>query len=105
MRRALWKAEVSCMWRVLVENREKLNMLVEALLAQETLNRAEFVALMDEGKMPDGDEADKPRAVAQILEEARRTAATETEEKTEDESGPEAYRPPEEKDDTVYLND
>ena len=99
--------------QILRENREKLDMLVEALLAQETLNRAEFVALMDEGKMPDGSDADKPRNMDQILGKNR-----ENEEKADPEENGAAganpdtgcqndggFRPIQEEDKTEYLND
>ena len=56
---------------ILEANREKMEMLVQALLTQETLNRTEFVALMDQGIMPDGTEMDKPRDVRQILADAK----------------------------------
>ncbi len=56
--------------QILEEKRDRLDMLVQALLAQETLNRSEFVALMDEGIMPEGDGADKPRTVAEVLQES-----------------------------------
>ena len=68
---------------ILKENRGRLDMLVEALLAQETLNRAEFVALMDEGKMPEGSDEDKPRVISEILKESSR----ETEGNEEKETG------------------
>ncbi len=106
---------------ILEAHRDRMEMLISALLAQETLNRAEFVALMDEGIMPDGSDADKPRSVSQILEEAAasrqaseetapETAAaeeTEAEETAPEKDGklPEGYRPAPEKDDTEYLND
>ena len=87
--------------QILQENREKMEMLVEALMAQETLNRAEFVALMDQGIMPDGSDPDKPREVRQILAEAKQ----EEPEKDGESSGPEGYRPTPEEDRTEYLND
>ena len=103
---------------ILQQNRGKLAMLVDALIAQETLNRAEFVALMDEGKMPDGSDADKPRSLDQILGKDRkaesRTGETEktgsTDETAETPAGgehalPEGYQLPREEDHTEYLND
>ena len=72
----------------------------------ETLNRAEFVALMDEGRMPDGSEADKPRSVQQILDEAKQEQAAQEQQETQDPAhAPEGYQPAPEKDDTEYLND
>ena len=86
---------------ILRQNREKLDQLVEALLAQETLNRAEFVALMDEGIMPSGSTEDKPRNLNEILGEARAEEGP----KIEDKEEPEGYRPVPEEDRTDYLND
>ena len=101
---------------ILRKNKDKLDMLTEALLKQETLNRAEFVALMDEGKMPDGSDTDKPRQLDQILadrkaeeaaERKAEEAATETvrPDGTEDPVPPDYYQPPAEEDKTEYLND
>lgn len=81
---------------ILRENRDKMDMLVDALLKQETLNRAEFVALMDEGIMPDGTRQDKPRSVREILQDAQ----------AEEPMTPVAgFAPAPEKDQTEYLND
>ena len=96
---------------ILRQNKDKLDMLVEALLAQETLNRAEFTALMDEGKMPDGSDQDKPRLLNQILQEKQQSEENVPEEnqeaggETEERSELEGYHPAPEKDDTEYLND
>ena len=98
---------------ILEKNRDRMEMLVEALLAQETLNRAEFVALMDQGIKPDGSDGDKPRGLQQILEDAGKeeNAAPENGETAEhapeeEPSAPsEGYRPAPEKDSTEYLND
>lgn len=87
---------------ILRENKDRLDMLVKALLAQETLNRAEFVALMDEGKMPEGSDEDKPRVISEILKESSRKTEEAEKAAEEDLSG---YQPPEEEDRTEYLND
>ncbi len=107
--------------RILEENRDRMEMLVEALMSQETLNRAEFTALMNEGIMPDGSDADKPRSVREILaqvnaekqeddaakSEAESAGGQEESEKTDgNPDGPaEGYQPAPEKDTTEYLND
>ena len=88
--------------QILRENRDRMEMLVEALMAQETLNRAEFVALMDQGIMPDGSEKDKPRGVREILEQEK---AAETEAPEAQGNMPEGYVPAPEEDHTEYLND
>ncbi|MBQ2953586.1 MAG: ATP-dependent zinc metalloprotease FtsH [Clostridia bacterium] len=56
--------------RVLTENREKLDLLVEALLKHETISRKEFVALMETGEMPEITDEGKPRSVREIMEDA-----------------------------------
>ncbi len=100
--------------KILRDNMDRLNMLVDALLQQETLNRAEFVALMDEGIMPSDSDADKPRTVKEILQEssgAQDTVSAEEKaekadsqrEGTEEERSPIPL--PEEEDKTEYLND
>ena len=55
--------------KVLEENRDKLDLLVDALLKHETLSRKEFVALMDTGVMPEITAEDKPRTTDEILEQ------------------------------------
>ena len=57
--------------RVLRENREKLDLLTEALLEHETLSRKEFVALMDTGVMPEITEEGKPRSLKEIIGEEK----------------------------------
>ena len=57
---------------ILSDNKEKLAALTQALLDQETLNRAEFVALMETGTIPtdiSGD--DKPRTAAEIIQQSK----------------------------------
>ena len=95
-------------------NKDKMDLLTEALLSQETLNRAEFVALMDEGKLPEGSKEDKPRTVKEILaesasaeaaaEEPASAGAPEAGAEQKPEEGHDFPLPPE-KDDTHYMND
>jgi len=59
---------------ILREYRDKLMALADALMEQETLNRAEFVALMKSGSVPEGLGDDKPRTTAQVLADAAREA-------------------------------
>ncbi len=104
--------------QILTDNLEKLNLLTDALLQQETLNRAEFVALMDEGIMPSDSSTDKPRSVKEILEasgirtekEPAEIHPGESPAEPDQEDGTEQRdpffpMPPEEKDKTNYLND
>ena len=57
--------------KILRDNQDKLDTLAQALLAQETLNRAEFVSLMDTGVLPENVSDDKPRTTAEILEQEK----------------------------------
>ena len=71
--------------RVLRENRDKLDLLTEALLQHETISRQEFVAMMDTGVMPEITTANKPRSLHEILEQAKAEEAPAEEEKAETE--------------------
>ena len=70
---------------ILREKKDRLDALVDALLQHETLNRAEFLALMDTGAVPDGLGDDKPRTTEQILSESRQESP-----KAEDAQTPES---------------
>ncbi len=61
--------------QILTEKKDRLEQLAQALLEQETLNRAEFVSLMETGSVQEGLGADKPRTA----EEAIRQSAAEAE--------------------------
>lgn len=63
--------------QILKDNKDKLETLAQALLDQETLNRAEFVALMETGVVPEGLDEDKPRTAAEILRQSAETTDTE----------------------------
>ena len=56
---------------VLRENRDKLDLLTDALLQHETLSRQEFVTLMETGVLPEITDAGKPRSLHEILEESK----------------------------------
>ncbi|MBR3764185.1 MAG: cell division protein FtsH, partial [Clostridia bacterium] len=56
--------------QVLRENRERLELMTDALLQHETLSRREFVTLMDTGVMPEITDEGKPRSVKEIMEDA-----------------------------------
>ena len=64
--------------KILSDNLDKLEMLTQALLEQETLNRAEFVSLMETGKMPEGTKEDKPRTAEEIIRESKDALEAET---------------------------
>ena len=51
---------------ILRENRDKLELLVTYLLKMDTVNRAEFLSLMETGTIPEGLSGDKPRPAADI---------------------------------------
>lgn len=77
--------------QILSDNKDKLELLTQALLANETLNRAEFVALMETGTIPEGLDADKPRTVSEVLSqssEAQAEASGDTAKQTEPEEEP-----------------
>ena len=56
--------------QILTDHKDKLEALTQALLDQETLNRAEFVSLMETGSVQDGLDYDKPRTVKEVLEQS-----------------------------------
>ena len=58
---------------IIREKKDRLDKLAEALLQQETLNRAEFLALMDSGEIPAGLGEDKPRTTQEVLRDAADT--------------------------------
>ncbi len=61
--------------KALTENRDKLDLLTEALLKHETLSRKEFATLVDTGVMPEITDAGKPRSMKDILGEETEAAA------------------------------
>ncbi len=63
--------------QILKDNKEKLELLTQALLEQETLNRAEFVSLMENGVLPENLSDDKPRTTAEILQQEKPEEGTE----------------------------
>ena len=63
---------------ILRENLDKLHALVDALIEHETLNRAEFLSVMESGKVAEGLGDDKPRTTAQVLEEVKDVLAAES---------------------------
>ncbi len=64
--------------KTLTDNREKLDLLTEALLKHETISRQEFITLMDTGVMPEITSEGKPRSLHEILEDAKAEAPAET---------------------------
>ena len=68
---------------ILKEHAAQLSALVDALLQYETLNRAEFLAVMETGQVTEGLGDDKPRTTAQVLEESREILAAEERERAE----------------------
>ena len=63
--------------KILTDNLDKLETLTQALLEQETLNRAEFVALMENGELPEASKEDKPRTAEEIIRESKEAQAEE----------------------------
>ena len=70
--------------KILSDHKERLQQLTDALLKHETLNRAEFIALMETGEVPEGLDADKPRTAQEAIEQSR----GETEESRDSEKVP-----------------
>ena len=68
---------------LLKEHAAQLSALVDALLKYETLNRAEFLAVMETGEVTEGLGDDKPRTTAQVLEEVKDVLAAEERERAE----------------------
>lgn len=69
---------------IIRDKKERLDQLAEALLKQETLNRAEFVSLMETGGIPEGLGEDKPRTTDEVLQEAAKAPeAVKAEEQTD----------------------
>jgi len=64
--------------KILTDHKDRLELLTQALLEQETLNRAEFVSLMDNGVLPETTEGDKPRTTAEILKQEAAETVPET---------------------------
>ncbi len=76
--------------QILKDNRDKLDMLTQALLDQETLNRAEFVSLMETGTIPEGVGGDKPRTAEEVISESREANTEETKKENDQQSADEA---------------
>ena len=69
--------------KILTDNLDKLELLTQALLEQETLNRAEFVSLMETGEMPEATKEDKPRTAEEIIRESKEAFEAETDKEME----------------------
>ncbi|MCQ2457636.1 MAG: ATP-dependent zinc metalloprotease FtsH [Clostridia bacterium] len=87
--------------QVVRDNIDKLNQLAAALLEHETLNRAEFVALLETGEIPADAGKDKPRTTAEILKESADGA---TAEKAEDAENKENTENTPSGDDSITLD-
>ena len=75
---------------ILTEKSNEMNALVEALLKYETLNRAEFLAVMENGEVQEGLGSDKPRTTAEVLAEAKDVLETEEKARAEERARKEA---------------
>ena len=75
---------------ILREKKDQLDALVSALLKYETLNRAEFLAVMENGEVPEGLGDDKPRTTAQVLDEVKDVLAAEERARAEEKARAEA---------------
>ena len=68
---------------ILRDKADRLDALVDALLKYETLNRAEFLSVLEKGTVEEGLGNEKPRTTAEVLEEARDVLAAEEKEREE----------------------
>ena len=75
--------------KILTDNKDKLELLAQSLLEQETLNRAEFVSLMETGSLPETYEGDKPRTTAEILQQEKEDDTVTGQPETDAETAPE----------------
>ena len=85
--------------QILREQKQRLEQLTEALLQHETLNRAEFLALMETGTVPEGLGEDKPRPAADIPADEPKNETGNSEEKKE----PDDHRTPDGSDE-IHLD-
>ena len=72
---------------ILRDRKDRLDALVEALLRYETLNRADFLSVMDTGNMPETQTGDKPRTTAEVLDTAKDILEAERKQRAEEEAG------------------
>ena len=75
---------------ILNEKKDKLDALVAALLKYETLNRAEFLSVMETGEVAEGLGEDKPRTAAEVLNEAKDVLEAEERARAEEKARAEA---------------
>ena len=69
---------------ILRDKKDKLDALVDALMQFETLNRADFISVMETGRMPDQVSGDKPRTTSEVLETAKDVLEAEEKERAEE---------------------
>ena len=81
--------------RIIREKKDRLDSLVEALLREDTLNRAEFLSIMESGNVAEGLGDDKPRTTEQVLADAAASAAAEAKNAAEDQPAETAAAQPE----------
>ena len=81
--------------RIIREKKDRLDSLVEALLREDTLNRAEFLSIMESGNVAEGLGDDKPRTTEQVLADAAASAAAEAKNAAEDQPEENAAAQPE----------
>ena len=75
---------------IIRDKKDRLDALVDALLQYETLNRADFLYVMDTGSMPEQQAGDKPRTTSEVLETAKDVLAAEEKERAEERARKEA---------------
>ncbi len=71
---------------ILRDRKDRLDALVEALIKYETLNRADFLSVMDTGNMPETQSGDKPRTTAEVLDTAKEILEEEKKQRAEEDA-------------------
>ena len=90
---------------ILRDKKDRLDALVEALIKYETLNRTDFLSVMETGNMPETQTGDKPRTTAEVLDTAKDVLEEEKKQRAEEESRKKTEAEDDDsRDDTELLN-
>ena len=90
---------------ILRDKKDRLDALVEALIKYETLNRTDFLSVMETGNIPETQTGDKPRTTAEVLDTAKDVLEEEKKQRAEEESRKKTEAEDDDsRDDTELLN-
>ena len=90
---------------ILRDKKDRLDALVEALVKYETLNRTDFLSVMETGNIPETQTGDKPRTTAEVLDTAKDVLEEEKKQRAEEESRKKTEAEDDDsRDDTELLN-